>query len=65
MAIVLPGYLKYLSFIILIIAILSKYEIPSSTDSKTFLFTKTATIQHDRAHVYKVITNIDKYATVC
>ncbi len=52
----------------MIIAILYKYEIPldsSTTDTKTFLFTKTATLQYDRAHVYKVITNIDKYATVC
>jgi hypothetical protein len=65
MAIILPRYLKYLSFIVLIISILYKYEIPSSTDPKTFLFTKTATVHHERAHVYKVITNIDKYATVC
>jgi hypothetical protein len=49
-------------------AILYKYEIPidpSSTDTKTLLFTKSATVQYDRVHVYKVITNIDKYATVC
>ena len=37
---------------------------PLSTDKKTLLFTKIATVQYDRAHVYRVITNIDKYASV-
>ncbi len=63
MAIILPRYLKYLSLIIMFFAILYKYEI--STDTKTFMFTKIATVQYDRAHVYKIITNIDKYASVC
>jgi len=67
MATVLPRYLKYLSLIVMFFAILYKYEIPrdpSSPDAKTLMFTKVATVQYDRAHVYKVITNIDKYASV-
>ncbi|CAF4104146.1 unnamed protein product, partial [Adineta steineri] len=66
MAIVLPPYLKYISFLMILFAILCKYEIPldpSTSDRKTLLFTKTATVQCDRAHVYKVITNIDKYTS--
>jgi hypothetical protein len=65
MATTLPRYLKYLSLIVMFFAILYKYEIPSSTDKKTLMFTKIATLQYDRAHVYKIITNIDKYASVC
>ena len=68
MATVLPRYVKYLSLIVMLMAVLYKYEIPldpSSTDPKTLIFTKVATVQHDRAHIYKVITNIDKYASVC
>jgi hypothetical protein len=68
MATVLPRYVKYLSLIVMLFAVLYKYEIPldpSSTDTKTFMFTKIATIQYDQVHVYKVITNIDKYASVC
>lgn len=68
MAIVLPAYLKYLSLIVLVIAILSKYEVsfdPSSGDRKTAMLTKIATVQVDRAHVYKFITNIEKYSSVC
>ncbi len=68
MATILPRYLKYLSLIVMFFAILYKYEIPfdsSSTDKKTLMFTKIATVQYDRAHVYKIITNIDKYASVC
>ena len=67
MPMVLPRYVKYLSLVVMFFAILYKYEIPidpSSTDTKTLMFTKIATIPHDRAHVYKVITNIDKYASV-
>ncbi|CAF0917252.1 unnamed protein product [Adineta ricciae] len=63
---ILPRYLKYFSLIVLVIAILSKYEVPlnsASTDRKTLMFTKVATIQQDRVHVYKVITNIDKYSS--
>ncbi len=70
MATVFPRYVKYLSLIVMLFAILYKYEIPldpssSSSDPKTFLFTKVATVQYDRKHVYKVLTNIDKYASVC
>lgn len=67
MAIVLPAYLKYLSFIVLLIAILSKYEVrfdPSLGDKKTAMLTKIATVQVDRTHVYKFITNIEKYTSV-
>ena len=65
---VLPRSLKYFSLIVMCFGVLYKYEIPldpSSTDKKTLMFTKIATIQYDRAHVYKVITNIDKYPSVC
>jgi hypothetical protein len=68
MATVLPRYLKYFSLVVMFFAVLYKYEIPldpSSSDTKTLMFTKIATIQYDRAHVYKVITNVDKYASVC
>lgn len=63
----LPRYVKYLSLFVVLIAILYKYEIPldpSSPETKTLIFTKVAAVQHDRTHVYKVITNIDKYASV-
>lgn len=60
----LPQYLKYCSLIVMFFAILYKYEIPS-TDTKTLMITKVATVHYDRAHVYKVITNIDKYPVVC
>ncbi|UJR23201.1 hypothetical protein I4U23_026220 [Adineta vaga] len=65
MATTLPRYLKYLSLIVVLIAILSNYEIPSnssSNDRKTLMFTKIATVQHDRTHVYRVLTNIEKYS---
>ncbi len=68
MATVLPRYLKYLTLIVMLFAVLYKYEIPfdlSSSDRKTLMFTKIATVQYDRGHVYKVITNIEKYASVC
>jgi len=69
MATVLPRYLKYVSLIVMLLAVLYKYEIPldpsSSSDTKTLMFTKIATVQYDRIHVYKVITNIDKYTLVC
>jgi hypothetical protein len=68
MATVLPRYLKYVSLIVMFFAVLYKYEIPldpSSSDAKTSMLTKIATVQYDRTHVYKVITNIDKYASVC
>jgi hypothetical protein len=63
MATILPRYLKYLSIVVIFFAVLYKYEI--STDTKTLMFTKTATVQHDRTHVYKFITDIDKYTSVC
>jgi hypothetical protein len=63
MATVLPRYLKYVSLIVMLLAVLYKYEIPS--DTKTLMFTKIATVQYDRIHAYKVITNIDKYTLVC
>lgn len=67
MASVFPRYLKYLSIVIMIFAILYKYEIPSadSSDKKTLLVTKKSTLQYNRSHVYKIITNIDQYALVC
>ena len=70
MATILPRYLKYLSIIVMFFAILYKYEIPidsstTTTDKKIFMFTKTATVQYDRTHVYRILTNIDKYNSVC
>ena len=68
MAIILPRYLKYLAVIVTFFAVLYKYEISldsSSSDTKTLLFTKIATVQCDQVHVYKIITNINKYALVC
>ncbi|CAF1102930.1 unnamed protein product [Rotaria sp. Silwood1] len=65
MAIILPRYLKYLSLIVMFFGVLYKYEVPSdpsSSDTKTLMLTKIATVQYDRAHVYKVITNVEKYA---
>ncbi|CAF1643315.1 unnamed protein product [Rotaria magnacalcarata] len=64
MSMALPRYLKYLSLIVMFIAVLYKYEIPSgsSSDTKTLMLTKVATVPYDRAHAYQVITNINKYA---
>jgi len=65
MAFILPKSVKYLSIIVLLISILSKYEISSpSNDNKVFLLTKIATVQYDRAHVYRALTNIEKYTSV-
>ncbi len=63
MAFILPRYLKYISVVILIVSILYKYEI--TPDKKTILITKKATLQYNRSHVYKIITNIEKYPVVC
>lgn len=63
MAFILPRYLKYFSVVILIVSILYKYEI--TPDKKTILITKKATLQYNRSHVYKIITNIEKYPVVC
>lgn len=68
MATILPRYLKYLSLVVMFFAVLYKYEIPldsASTDTKILMLTKLATVQYDRTHVYKIITNIDKYPSVC
>jgi len=68
MAIILQGYFKYLSIVIILFAILYQYEIPfdrSSSDKNTLLLTKKATLQYNRSYVFKIITNIDKYVAVC
>jgi hypothetical protein len=68
MAIIFPGYLKYFSIVIMIVAILYKCEISSdqsSSDKKTLLFTKKAILQYNRSYLYKIITDIDKYPVVC
>jgi len=68
MASIFPRYLKYFSIVIMIFAILYKYEIPpakDSSDRKTFLLTKKSTLQYNRSYVYKILTNIDKYTVVC
>ena len=63
MAIILSRYFKYFAYVVLIFAILYKYEI--SSDKKTFVLTKKATLQYNRSYVYKIITNINKYPVVC
>ena len=70
MATVLPRYLKYLSFLMMIFAVLYKYEIPvdestAASNRTTWVLSKIATVHQERAHVYRIIANIDKYATVC
>jgi hypothetical protein len=68
MANILSGYLKYFSIIIIIFAILYKYEISSdrsSTDKKTLIVTKKAVLEYNRSYVFNIITNINKYSMVC
>ncbi|UJR25721.1 hypothetical protein I4U23_007072 [Adineta vaga] len=62
MASIFSRYLKHISCIILIFAILYKYEIPAkSSDGKILLITKSSTLAYDKLHVYQIITNIDKF----
>jgi hypothetical protein len=66
MAFILTRYFKYFSIFVLIFSVLYKYEIPSDpSNKKTLLIKKNATFQYNRSHVYNIITNIDKYPTVC
>lgn len=69
MANILSGCLKYFSIIILIFAILYKYEISSdrssSDDKKTLIVAKKAMLEYNRSYVFNIITNINKYAMVC
>lgn len=53
---------KYVSILVVIVAILSKYEL--EVERNTWLLTKAATIHYDRAHVYRVIANVNKYSQV-
>jgi hypothetical protein len=67
MATILSRYLKYPSLIVMVFAILYKYEVPRDSltkDRTSWLITKVATIQQNRADVYKIVSNIDKYASV-
>ncbi|CAF0854945.1 unnamed protein product [Adineta ricciae] len=62
MASFLSRYLKYISFFVLIVAILYKYEIPvSPSNSKTLLIKKNSLLPYDKVQVYQLITNIDKF----
>lgn len=66
MASFLSRYLKHISFFVLIIAILYKYEIPDSpSNSKTLLIKKNSLLPYDKVQVYQLITNIDKFTGVC
>lgn len=62
MAIILPGYLKYISVFVLLTAILYQYE--TSSDNKTLLITKEATFQYNRSHVYSIVSDIKRYPLV-
>ena len=67
MATAISRYLKYISVLVVIFAILYNYEIPqdgSSSNSTTWLLTKTATIHQHPNQVYRVIASIDKYPSV-
>jgi len=67
MANTLSGCLKYFSIIMMILAILYKYEISSdrsSSDKKTLIVTKQAVLECNRSYVFNIITNINKYAMV-
>lgn len=59
---VLSRSMKYISVVVLFIAMLYKYELP--LERNTLLLTKVATVHYDRTHVYRVLTNIKKYPQV-
>jgi len=62
MSILSSPYFKYISIFILTISILSQYEI--SSDKTTLIITKQSTLAYNRSHVYRVLTDIDKYPLV-